>query len=166
MKKSNKPELLEVIFPEQTIVPWGDNKEPTPQRKLFAKFYATKGDTFCNATLSYAAAFDYDLPLKADGTHDINSAPYLVCKANGSRLMTSPGVKQMIDVYLMEQFNDTTADTRLQEILIGGKDQDSMQAIKHYNELKGRVIKKLDVSVQARPFSGLSDEELEKLAAE
>lgn len=157
---------------EEVLPAWGDNKEPTPQRKLFAKLYTTKGVTFCNATESYAAAYDYDIEPRWNEEHQKfertreQEAHYLTCRVNGSRLRANAGVKTMIDNELMAQFNDRNADVRLQEILIGGKDADSLNAIKQYNELKGRIVKKMDVNVAARPFQQLSDDELSAMANE
>jgi len=114
--------------------------------------------------MSYAAAYQYEIPTDAEGNMDRKSQEYNVCKANGCRIRTSPGVKQMIDSELMAQFNDTTVDSRLTEIIVGGRDSDSLGAIKEYNEMKGRVTKKVDVTIGARPLQNLSDEELHKMA--
>lgn len=170
--KKKEVELLNISDLEEVLPAWGDNKEPTPQRKLFAKLYTTKGITFCNATESYAAAYDYDIePRVNEETGKLERTPeqesyYLTCRVNGSRLRANAGVKTMIDNELMAQFNDRNADVRLQEILIGGKDADSLNAIKQYNELKGRIVKKMDVNVAARPFQQLSDDELNAMANE
>lgn len=163
-------ELLRVTDADLDLPLWGDNREPTPQRKLFAKFYTTKGSTFSNATQSYAAAFDLDIEPKWDEEKQEFvregqiASNYNNAKVNGCKLLTSPAVRTMVNNYLMEQLNDVTADSRLNEILIGGKDSDSINAIKVYNELKGRVTRKVDVSVAARPYSGLTDEELKQMA--
>lgn len=138
----------------------------TPEQEFFCKLFTTPGFTFKHNTFSYAEAYDYVLPQKEDGTVDINSSEYKACKANGARLMWVPGIREQIQKNLLENFNEKTADSRLQEIIIEGKDGDSIQAIKIFNDLKQRITKKVDVNVTARPLAGLSDEELEALANE
>lgn len=137
-----------------------------PEQDIFCSVYATPGETFCNGVKSYAVAYGYILPLRDDGEIDTKSAEYLACKANGGRMMFNDKIRLTIQNKLLEQFNDKTVDARTSQILISGKDSDSLTAIKMYNELKQRITKKVDVSVIARPMANLSDEELEALANE
>lgn len=137
-----------------------------PEQDMFCGAYTTPGETFCNNTKAYAVAYGYILPLKDDGEVDTKSAEYLACKANGSRMMFNEKIRNAIQSKLLEQFNDKTVDARTSQILLAGRDSDSLQAIKMYNELKQRITKKVDVSVIARPMANLSDEELERLASE
>jgi len=136
----------------------------TPQQILFCKYYTTRGETFCNGTFSYAEAYDYDLPRRADGNIDTTSNEYNTCRANGSRLLYNNRIRDKVQEELLAQFNEKTADARLQEILLNGEDKDSIQAIKIFNDLKQRITKKIDVTTQGRPLMNMSDEELEKLA--
>lgn len=137
------------------------------QHEAFAQAYVRKGDTFNSAYRSYAVAFDFDIPLKEDGTIDYKSSEYNVCQVSGSRLINRPDIRMRIKEILLEKFDDATfVDARLQEIIEGGKDTDTIQAIKVYNDLKGRITKKVDVTTNGRPLIGLSDEELAKLAEE
>lgn len=137
-----------------------------PEQEMFCGAYTTPGETFCNGTKSYAVAYGYILPLRDDGEIDTKSPEYLACKANGGRMMFNEKIRLMIQNKLLEQFNDKTVDARTSQILLNGRDSDSLQAIKMYNDLKQRVTKKVDVSVVARPLANLSDEELEELANE
>ena len=137
-----------------------------PEQDMFCGVYTTPGETFCNGVKSYAVAYGYLLPLRDDGEIDTKSAEYLACKANGGRMMFNDKIRTVIQNKLLEQFNDKTVDARTSQILISGRDSDSLTAIKMYNELKQRITKKVDVSVIARPMANLSDEELEKLASE
>ena len=137
-----------------------------PEQDIFCGVYATPGETFCNGVKSYAVAYGYLLPLREDGEVDTKSAEYLACKANGARMMFNNNIRLTIQNKLLEQFNDKTVDARTSQILLSGRDTDSLTAIKMYNELKQRITKKVDVSVIARPMANLSDEELETLANE
>lgn len=135
-----------------------------PEQAMFCGVYTTPGETFCNGVKSYAVAYGYLLPLRDDGDIDTKSPEYLACKANGGRMMFNEKVRIMIQTKLLEQFNDKTVDARTSQILISGRDSDSLQAIKMYNDLKQRITKKVDVTVTARPLMNLSDEELRALA--
>lgn len=136
------------------------------EQELFCLAWTAPGETFHNNTKSYAEAYGYSLPLREDGSVDTTSAEYLACKANGGRMMFNPSVRSMIQELFLKQFNEKVADARTSEIMMHGKDADSLQAIKIYNDLKQRVTKKIDVTVAARPLAGLTDEELEALANE
>ena len=137
-----------------------------PEQDIFCNVYTTPGETFCNGVKSYAVAYGYILPLREDGEIDTKSPEYLACKANGGRMMFNDKIRITIQNKLLEQFNDKTVDARTSQILLSGRDSDSLTAIKMYNELKQRITKKVDVSVVARPLANLSDEELERLVAE
>lgn len=137
-----------------------------PQQELFCIWYTTPGDTFCHGTLSYAEAYEYELPVRKDNSIDTETSEYKACKANASRLMFKTEVREKINGLLLEQFNEKTADAKVAEIMQRGKDSDALQAVKIFNDLKQRITKKIDVTTQGRPLAGLSDEELEKLANE
>lgn len=136
----------------------------TPQQELFCKWYTTRGATFGNQTLSYAQAYEYDLPVDENGKIIVNSKPYNVCASNGSRVYFDSRVQSRIKQLLIQVLDDETVDARLSEILTGGQESNSIQAIKHYSELKGRITKKIDLTTQGRPLQGLSDNELKKLS--
>lgn len=147
----------------------------TPQQELFSRWYTTKGDTFSNGTLAYSIAYDYKLDeLSRDnqknekgeeilGTSEYSKA-YNVCAVMASKNLKNANILARITELLNEQFNnDAIIDARLQEITINGKDADSIQAIKHRNELKNRITKKLDITSAGRPLANLSDDELKDL---
>lgn len=137
----------------------------TPQQEYFCRLYTTKGDTFSNATLSYAEAYQYELPKDEKDKLILDSKEYNICASNGSRLLTNDKIIARNIRLLNDSFNDdAVADARLNEILIGGKDTDSIQAIKERNSLKQRITKKLDITSAGRPLASVSDDELDKLA--
>lgn len=137
----------------------------TPQQVEYCYYYTLKEYiTYGNATLSYAMAYGYDLPTREDGTLDIKTSEYTVCQAASSRLAGTPFIRNEIEKILVERLNDTSVDSRLSSIIHAGKDTDSIQGIKIYNDLKGRVTRNLNLNVNARPLEQVTDEELEKMA--
>lgn len=146
---------------------WYNSNMITPQNELFCQLYTSKGPCFSKQYMSYAGAYDYELPIdKETGKIDYTSSEYTVCQNGGSRLLMKKEIQDRIKVILNERFNDVSiADARLQEILEGGEDKDSIQAIKIYNDLKGRIQKKVAISID-RPFADLSDEELSNMLGE
>lgn len=138
-------------------------KELTPQQELFCVAYTRKGSTFSNITLSYAEAYDYDLERDENGKININSKEYRLCSANGSRLFGNDNVRGRIRKIWLERLNEEEMDARLSEIALNGQETNSIQAIKHFSELKGRITKKIDLTTAGRPLQGLSDDELKKL---
>lgn len=167
MKKDKSVDKLADKLAEiQLVNETGIVKGITPQHLMFARYYTTRGDYFGKAYAAYAQAYDYEIEHRPDGSVDIMGGNYLTCKANGSRVLNTEKVQQQIQLELLEKFNEKTADARTSEIIIAGKDADSIQAIKIFNDLKQRITKKIDVSVAARPFQDMSDEELRNLAGE
>lgn len=148
----------------------------TDRNKVFIKYYTKQGDTFLNATLSYAEAYDYkldELSQIREKDSNGNEIPrsseyekaYQVCSANGHRLLLNDEIGKAKDEALIEMFNnDNVFDAKIAEITERGKYTDAIQAIKHRNELKQRVTKKLDITTNGRPLAGLTDEELAKMA--
>ena len=136
------------------------------QDMFIIAYTAPRTEFWSNGVKSYAEAYGYELPLREDGNIDTKSPDYLACKANASRMLAHPEIRLKIQTELLKYFNDKVADAKVTEIMINGKDSDALNAVKMYNELKQRIIKKVDVTVAARPFAALSDEELEVLANE
>lgn len=151
-------------------------KELTPQQELFLIAYTRDGDTFGNASLSYAEAYNYDLEnASKENQKDKNGKEILytseydrligICASSASRLLRNENIIAHKRRMLMRLYDDDTfSDTRLLEIIKQGKDADTINAIKVRNDLKQRIVKKLDVNVINRPFADLSDDELAKLA--
>jgi phage terminase small subunit len=137
--------------------------ELTQQQELFCKLYTSKGEYFDNATLSYAEAYQYELPKDENGKNITDSKEYNICKANASRLLANDNIKSRIRTLFVELLNDTEMDARLAEIATKGKDPDSIQALKIYNDLKQRITKRIDITSANRPLGGLSDDELKAL---
>lgn len=136
-----------------------------PQQLEYCYYYILKDAiTYGNATYSYAMAYGYDLPTREDGSINPLSKEYKVCQAASSRMSGLDGIRNQIENILIERLNDKSIDARLSSIIHVGKDTDSLNGIKIYNDLKGRVKHNLDINVTARPLESISDEELERMA--
>jgi hypothetical protein len=136
----------------------------TQQQELFCKLYTTKGTYFDNATLSYAEAYSYEIPKDEKGKNIVESKEYNICSANASRLISNDKIRDRIRDLFLELLNEATMDARLSEIATKGKDTDSIQAIKIFNDLRQRITRKVDITTGGRPLANLSDEELQTLA--
>jgi hypothetical protein len=136
-----------------------------PQHEAFVIAYTTPGTEFAGlAYRAYAEAYGIVIPKNDAGDYDRKSSEYTVAQSAGSRLLLREDIQNRIKAVYTDYLDDSNVDARLSEILRGGKDTDSIQAIKIYNDLKQRITKKFDVQTNARPLLGLSDEELESLA--
>lgn len=136
-------------------------------QRQFINFYTIPGtDTFCNGTLSYAEAYDFDLEIGDNGKPKIGTNNYNTCCSNAYKLIRNPLVKKEIEDAFNKLLNDKSVDSRLSQIVFSSSDANSLNGIKIYNDLKQRVTKKLDVTSQGRPLVGLSDEELAAMLEE
>lgn len=164
MTKLRKDNKLSKIELEKSLQ---EAKKPklSPEWAEFCYYYTLKDCvTYGNATLSYSMAYGKEIPKKEDGTLDTKSSEYTVCQVAGSRLSGHPTIVKQVEAIMLERLKDTTVDARLSSIIHAGKDADSIQGIKIYNDLKGRITKNLNVNVSARPLENISDEELERIA--
>jgi len=116
-----------------------------PRQRLFVKYYLTgvKGKfVIANGTKSYAEAYGRTLP------KDEN-----LCSTNSYKLLR----KAKIIAYMQEfnrinGFNDEAVDSRLREIMFTEKGRVSTQAIKEYNNLQARILKRIDHTTDGKPL--------------
>ena len=128
----------------------------TLNQRLFCEYYILGGKDedgkfmLGNATRSYALAYGKSLKGK-----------YNLCKSEGSNNLTKPNLLEYCKQLLRDTgFRDEVVNSRHLQIILDGKDSDSITAIKEYNQLKGRITKKVqttDMGVK------ISDEELDKM---
>lgn len=179
----------------------------TPKQELFCNYYCKNLEFFCNATLSYAAAFGIDLDSyskddavyadfddeeepdldEEDGekskkkkksrrddyrpviTRSSYDRMYDNCSSNGSRLLRNDKIQAVTRKMFVEMLDNDVIDAELTKIIIRGqKDSDRINAIKEYNALKTRIIKKLDLTTNGKDIGGLeakSDDELDAIIA-
>lgn len=111
-----------------------------PKQEAFCRYYAQGEGTFGNATLSYAAAYDYHLDAEAD-EDDGDSSARNVCAVEGARLLRNPHVQERVTKLLNELLKDEIVDAQLAKVIKQDGDlTPKVAAIKEYNKLRGRII--------------------------
>lgn len=146
-----------------------DNVQPTlnPQQEAFCQFYTGIKATFGNGTRSYAEAYGYDIEAQSreDEVRDPETKKLLqessykrmcdVCANGAYALLRKPEIDKRIKTLLATMPNETI-DARLNEIIAGGKPQDSIAAIKELNKLRQRITEKLDVTSGGKTIAGFN----------
>lgn len=136
------------------------------RREAFCRYYAQGENTFGNATLSYAVAFDYKLdelsheavygePDEKGHREKIEDSPYdkayKVCSVMGHRLLRNASIQERITVLLNELLKDEIVDAELVKVIKQGHDlTPKVQAIREYNKLRGRIIEKSQITQMQR----------------
>lgn len=158
--------MNEVLIDENIV---GD--ELTPKQEQFCRNYTQIASLFGNATLSYAEAYGVDLdsldderPVLAENTEgepiewgkSDRQIAYDTCASAGSRLLRNVKVDKRVRVLLNEMLNDEVIDARLMEIILNGKDQDSIKAIMEANKLKQRIVEKKDITSGGEKIAGFN----------
>lgn len=106
-----------------------------------------------NGVRSYSKAYEKDINEKKQ---------YDVCGSGALENLRKPQIKAyMRELLEASGFNDESIDGRLKEIVYGGKDSDSMSAIKEYNALQKRVTKKIEHSGSVN--HPVSEDDLDKI---
>lgn len=73
--------------------------------------------------------------------------------AAGSRLLRNDNFRKLWKKVIEERgFNNEAADWRLLDLMANADPAIQMKAVKHYNELTGRIIKKLDHTSDGKPI--------------
>jgi hypothetical protein len=104
---------------------------------LFCELYSTDREFFGNGVESYGEAYNLDLSI---------ARHYATARSNAHRLLTNANILARINNLLeLGPLNDQSVDRELafvitQKAELGPK----VAAIKEYNAIKGRIIKKLE----------------------
>lgn len=146
------------------------------KHELFVQFYVKNSETRRNATLCYAEAYEYKLDeLSKDDAKYIDirdeegevidqeliekssyDKAYNVCAVEGHRVLKSPKVQARIIEVLNEYVTDSVVDSELGKIILQDKELPAKNAaIKTYNDIKGRVIKKTDLTTDGDKIEGV-----------
>lgn len=106
------------------------------QQDKFCRLYAY-GPNRGNGVLCYAEAYGLDLS---------EPGSYNGARANASRLLTNDSILNYIrSMYEEADLSDTVVDNELAFVIKQSADFGSkVAAIKEYNQLKGRIIKKIE----------------------
>lgn len=112
----------------------------TPKQEAFCVYYTSATEFFGNGVQSYIEAYDIDITKKGQ---------YNVARAGASENLTKPNILKRIDELLeLEGLNDQAVDKELAFVIMQKADLAAKTAaIREYNKLKARVIKKHDVNV-------------------
>lgn len=86
---------------------------------------------------AYAKSYEIDITTERG---------YNTARANGSRLLANDNFRKLWGKVIEEHgFNDEAADWRLMELMKNPDPSIQVKAVKHYNELRGRIIRNIDV---------------------
>lgn len=116
--------------------PYGLNNEQVQ----FCQLYAMSVDRG-HGVKCYAQAYGFDLS---------EQGAYNSCKVGASQLLTNPNILSYIrDLFEDKDLNDTVVDNELAFIIKQNADFGSkVAAIKEYNQLKARIVKKIEAKVE------------------
>jgi len=115
-------------------------KKLTFKQELFCKIFATDLQYRGNATQSYIKAYNIDTTIPGK---------YSVANSGGIENMAKPVIKERIRELLEASgFNAVRIDARLLELIEQKEDKSSsVNAIKEFNKVHGRIIDRLDVTL-------------------
>lgn len=118
-----------------------EKKRLGPKQELFCRLYAEPGEYFGNGTQAYIEAYAVDLTKK--GAH-------AVARAGAYENLSKPHILARVRELLeLGPLNEETVDRELAFVILQSADmQAKVGAIREYNQLKARIIKKLDVKVE------------------
>lgn len=110
------------------------------KHELFCKLYATEREFFGNGTQAYIEAFDIDTSKKG---------AYAAARASASGLLTKANILARINELLeLGPLNNEFVDRQIGFLIEQNADYSAkMAAIKEYNALKKRIVKKIEATV-------------------
>lgn len=153
----------EKIEQDKELASYAKSLKLNAKQTFFAELYILDKSLMGNGVQCYVEAYDFDTTKKGW---------YKTCKANASRLLTNANLLKYMDKLLeFEGFNDQFVDKQLLFLITQNAELGTKAvAIKHYNDLRARVIKKVEVDVQdkrtLKDISKMSYEELQRFAAD
>lgn len=127
------------------------------RQRAFLQNYLFNDEMRGNWTLAYAEAYGYDLNSipDDDGVFDDEgkqTAPssrtkaYNCCSAAASQLLRNFKIQEAKTAMLNEWMTEAIVDSKMFWHILYGKWEHSIQAIKEFNRLKGRITEKVDMS--------------------
>ncbi|RJQ67325.1 MAG: hypothetical protein C4519_24320 [Desulfobacteraceae bacterium] len=119
-------------------------KKLNAKQEKFCKLYASDEEFFCNGVQAYIEAYQ---PKRVGNWY--NSA-----KSSAFNLLTKTDILSRIDELLeLRGLNDSFVDKQLEKLITQDADfKSKLGAIKEYNELKKRILKKIELT----PSEGFS----------
>ncbi len=146
-----------------------------PKHELFCQFYVMNEALFGNSTNCYAQAYDYDFDtldrenavwgMKTDRHGEeyeaiVEESDYEkaknICAVQGSRLLRKVKVQNRITTLLNELMTDEMVDSQLVKVIMQDTNLPAkIQAVKAYNEVRGRIIRKTDLTSGGDKIEGV-----------
>lgn len=117
-------------------------KQLTKKQELFCKLFATEREYFGNGTQAYAKAYNIDLSKRGKQS---------IAKSNASRLLTYDYITRYIDKLLdLGGLNDNRVDKELLFLIEQNANLHiKLGAIKEYNSLRKRIIKREEIKLDS-----------------
>lgn len=112
-------------------------KLKNPNHELFCNLYASDKEFFGNGVASYVEAYNKDLRKKGTYASSRTMAYKLLTKAD-----ILARIREIMDIYI----NDEVVDKELAFVIKQNAELSAkVAAIREYNQLKGRITKKLHI---------------------
>ncbi len=129
-----------------------------PDQERFCQLYATDREFFGNGVESYLEAYEESIDRTKPNW-------YKTACASASRLLSNAKVYTRINEIMEEcGLNDIAVDRQLSFMIAQQADfTNKMAAIKEYNKLKQRIVDRMDVRVEQRPFEDKTEAELQAI---
>jgi hypothetical protein len=127
-------------------------RKSTPENKLtlkqkrFCELFATDREFFGNGTQSYVEAYNVDLT---------KPNAYITARSGAKENLTKPHLLKYINMLLDEMgLSQTHVDKQLLFLITQNADFSAkLGAIREYNNLKGRIIKRMDHTTGGESFN-------------
>lgn len=139
-----------------------EEKKLAAKRDLFCRYYIQNSETRMDGTLSYAAAYGYDLEslsnvneVDADGKKIPESSPRAkaanVCAVEASRLLRNPKVQELLIKLRNEFLRNDVVDAELYKVITQDEERAAkVQGIREYNKLNKRVTDLVDLTSKGK----------------
>lgn len=161
VKSPPKKKAAELLLPDKIDI--------DPQQMLFVQYYTLPGSEYIgNATKAYMAAYEINCPVTKSYKDPITKEKdywpqYKSAKSCAARLMTKANIQQYGQQLLLSFNNDNFVDSERMRTIAQNKDYASkVAAIRSYDELMGRLVKKFKFSGTVTPL--LSKKQMGDLA--
>ena len=163
---------------EKETIEVGSNALSNIKHELFVQYFVCNSETRNNSTLSYAMAYEYrleDLPkddavwaeVAVEGGREGETEnkcvqpstydkAYQVCATEGARVLKYPETQKRVVQVLNEYVTDDVVDAELGKVILQDREKTpKVQAIKVYNDIQGRIIKKTDITTMGDKIEGV-----------
>jgi hypothetical protein len=149
----------------------------TPKQEQFCRAYILNDLTYSNGVLSYAYAYGFNLE---EASHELEIDPetnkqipkssqydrmHNVCGVASHRMLRNSKIQRRMNELLREVLNEADVDSELAKVIRqNGRLDVKVQAIKEFNALKGRIVKKQDLTSNGERLVIMPAEIMQKYA--